>query len=257
MQNPAQIILEKAILPTHLSSSEIRGQIAASIRRRAILSARTFQEPYLIRMRDVLAQVASGQTDDATARTALKSWLDATGYLPDAPGTLTDLASTKRVQLILDTQRTMANNVALIQGEDPAARAEFPAWELVSIGLRKRPRGDWPERWRQAGESTGWEGAAQGTRMAARKDSPIWQALGDGVGGYTDTLGNPYPPFAFGSSYNWMPIDKAQAATLGLTGTPAQPTATLDPGQQEIADALKKFGPGFTADLLAELEDVG
>ncbi|MCL1921989.1 MAG: hypothetical protein FWG50_13115, partial [Kiritimatiellaeota bacterium] len=75
MQNPAQIILDKAILPTHLSSSEIRAQVAADIRRRAIFSARTFEEPYLRLMRGTLAQVASGSLDDATARMRLQQWL--------------------------------------------------------------------------------------------------------------------------------------------------------------------------------------
>ena len=257
MKNPAQIILEKAILPTHLSSREIRERIAAEIRRKSIFSARTFEEGYLARMRDVASQVAGGTMDDATARMHLQDWLDATGYAPDKPGSLTDLGSTRRLQLILDTQRTQAANVALIRGEDADALEEFPAWELVSIGRRRIPRGDWPLRWAAAGEACGWEGAAQ-SPMAARKDSPIWQELGDGAGGFEDTLGNPYPPFAFGSSYNWMPLDRGEAEALGIEGTPRAAhgaAATLDPGERDIAETLKRFGPEFTAGLLKELRD--
>ncbi|MCL1922037.1 MAG: hypothetical protein FWG50_13365, partial [Kiritimatiellaeota bacterium] len=182
-------------------------------------------------------------------------------YLPDNPGSLTDLGSFKRLQLILDTQRTMAANVALIEGEDDDALDEFPAWELISIGIRKQPRPDWPQHWNAAADACGWDGVAQPSGspavhggMVARKDSPVWQALGDGAGGFDDTLGNPYPPFAFGSSYNWMPLDKDEASALGITGTPARQSATLDPGEQDIADALEKFGPGFTDELLKELQ---
>jgi len=256
MKTPADIILEKAILPTRLSSREIRAGIAADIRRRAIFSARTFEEPYLGLMRDVAARVAAGRMDDATARMRLRAWLDSSGYSPARPGSLTDLGSAKRLNLILDTQRMMAANVALVQGEDDEALDEFPAWELVSIGLRRRPRADWPERWAAAGEACGWVWAIK-ERMVARKDSPIWQELGDGAGDFDDTLGNPYPPFAFGSSYNWMPLDRDEAEALGITGTPARPQATLDPGEEELADALQRFGPGFTADLLEELREEG
>ena len=252
MKSPAQIILDKALLPTHLSSREMREQISADIRRRSLFSARTFEEGYLARMREIVAQVADGRMDDATARAELMNWLDATGYEPADPGSLTDISSHRRLQLILDTQRTMAANVALIQGEDDDALEEFPAWELVSIGPRRVPRSDWPQRWTAAGNACGWEGAVQG-RMAARKDSPIWQELGDGAGGFDDTLGNPYPPFAFGSSYNWMPLDRDEAEALGIEGTPARKRVTLDPGEQDIADALRRFGPDFTRELLEEL----
>jgi len=92
--------------------------------------------------------------------------------------------------------------------------------------------------------------------MAARKDSPIWQELGDGAGGFEDTLGNPYPPFAFGSSYNWMPLDRQEAEALGIEGTPVRARATLDPGERDIAETLKRFGPEFTAGLLEELQSI-
>ena len=254
MPSPADIILSKAILPTRLGSAEIRASIAADIRRRAIFSARTFEEPYLRLMRDVVAKVAGGNMDDATARMHLQKWLDDSGYQvpPDLKGSLFDRSSARRINLILNTQRTMAANVALIQGEDDDALEEYPCWELVSVGARRVPRADWHERWRSAGDACGWAGAIE-ERMVARKDSPIWQALGDGAGGFGDTLGNPYPPFAFGSSYNWMPVDSSEAEALGITGAPARPKATLDPGEDEIAEALRNFGPGFTADLLKEL----
>ncbi|MBR5591986.1 MAG: hypothetical protein IKW38_05565 [Kiritimatiellae bacterium] len=52
--------------------------------------------------------------------------------------------------------------------------------------------------------------------MVALKTSPIWAALGQGAGGFKDTLGNPYPPFAFGSSYEWSELSILEAQDLGL-----------------------------------------
>ena len=52
--------------------------------------------------------------------------------------------------------------------------------------------------------------------LVALKNSPIWQALGDGVGGYNDTLGNPYPPFAFDSGMAWVGVDRSECIKLGL-----------------------------------------
>jgi len=232
----------------------MRASIAADIRRRSILSARTFEEPYLRLVRDVSAKLAGGQMDDATARMHLQKWLDDSGYQapPDLKGSLLDRSSARRINLILDTQRTMAASVANIQAETDASLSLFPAYELVRFGKSRVPRDDWHLRWKSAGDACGWEGASR-TRMMARKDSPIWQELGNGAGGFTDTLENPYPPFAFGSSMDWMPVDRKTAEAEGIEGTPGRTDASLTPSEKEIADVLRKFGPEFTADLLKEL----
>ena len=88
--------------------------------------------------------------------------------------------------------------------------------------------------------------------MMALKSSPIWQAIGDGAGGYSDTLGNAYPPFAFGSGLGWLEAsaDESTEAGLGESG-PAK--VELDPGEKEIADALKRLGPDFKTALLKSL----
>lgn len=107
----------------------------------------------------------------------------------------------------------------------------YPAWELVRVYDRDVPRGmrsdgkggliampgdDWKSRWIAAGAEL-----IDG-RMIALKSDDIWQRLGDGIGGYTDTLGNPYPPFAFNSGYDVNNISRAQCYDLGL----------LKPGQR-------------------------
>lgn len=124
---------------------------------------------------------------------------------------------------------------------------EFPALELLRVYDRDVPRGykiekgslvevaddDWPSRWRAAAQTVGDTDALRilgdTGRMIALKASPIWQALGDGAGGYDDTLGNPYPPFAFNSGYDTDGVDRAQCEELGLI-RPGQraPRAEID-----------------------------
>jgi hypothetical protein len=251
---PAQDILSKAILPTHLDSAAIREQIASEIRRRSIFSATTVQADYLTRMQQVLSEVSSGTMDDATARKMLQDFLDSTGYVADNPQSITDLGSKLRLDLIINTQREMAANVARIQGQTQQDLDLYPAWELVPMGIRRKPRTDWPMRWSAAGNSVGWDGAVK-SRMMARKDSPIWVALGDGTGGYDDAIGNPYPPFAFNSSHAWLAISREEASASGLqVDDMTRPDVTLSPGEQEIKDAIKNLGPEFEADLLKELQ---
>lgn len=252
----ASDILAKAILPTHLSSEEIRESWAAEIRRRSIFSARTAEADYLRRLREICAEVAEGRMDNATARKYLRAKLDETGYDPDAAGDegIRNMASRRRLDLILDTQRKMAHSAALVAAETPESLDQFPAWRLERYGSRRIPRQDWAARWKAAGDACVWEGASK-SQMAALKASPIWQALGDGAGGYRDTLGNPYPPFAYGSGMDWTPINREDAAALGLYGDgKAPPKPTLTPGRKEIADTIERLGPEFKKRLMAELE---
>ena len=269
----AETILSKSILPTNLGSAEIRAQIAAEIRRRSIFSATVTKAGYLQRMQEAFAKVASGEWNQAKAREVMQQALDDLGFDRDArlftdelglrappeKGTLEDLSSRARMQLQIETNVRQARSVAQAKaGSTPSALAMFPAWKLVRIYGRRVPR-DWGLRWMAAGESVGWEGAAKGypgptgePRMIALKSSPIWQAIGSGDGGYSDTLGNAYPPFAFGSGLGWLdcPAAEAKAAGLGESG-PAK--ANLDPGEQEIAAALDRLGPDFKKNLLKAL----
>lgn len=110
------------------------------------------------------------------------------------------------------------------------------------MGSPRMPRTDWPARWRAAGEECGWEGASR-EDFVALKGSPIWQALGDGAGGFRDTLGNPFPPFAYSSTMAWEPVDRGECAALGLDPDGASGSkATLSPSEREIAEAAKRYG---------------
>ena len=260
--DPAEIIRIKDLLPTDLGSDEVREQLAADILRRSIFSARMEDLRHLAVIRDVCADVVAGAINQATARERLLASLARMGHSPLDEGGISNPASIKRLDLIIDTQRQMAASVANIAAETPATLEEWPAVELTRFVGKSVPRADWAERWNAAGESVGWEGAAKGVggfpdwRMVALKSSPIWQALGDGAGGYRDTLGNPFPPFAYGSGLAWADVSRDEAIELGLVPEeggarlPAEPPS-LSPSDADIADAAARLG--FGADVFSDL----
>lgn len=123
-------------------------------------------------------------------------------------------ATTLEDDLRMRTQ--MATSAANVNAQDESTVYVVPAWELLRFGQRRAPR-DWQARWKSAGDSIGWVGALRDFgRMVALKDSPIWQALGDGAGGYKDTLGNPYPPFAISSGMSWVGVERRDCIKMGL-----------------------------------------
>ena len=248
---PADIQRIKDLLPTSLGSDELRSSIASDILRRSVFSARMESARYLARIREVCAQVSEGSINQATARARLLETLAQMGHSPLDGGGLSNPASIRRLNLIVDTQRQMAASVSRIQTQTPGTLAAYPAWELTRLVAKAVPREDWPARWRNAGESIGWEGALK-DRFIALKTSPIWQALGDGTGGFRDTLGNPYPPFAYSSGMAWVAVDRETCERLGLSGPEPEtvPSASLSPAEKDIADAASRLG--FTLEDLAE-----
>ncbi len=220
--SPEEIIRIKDLLPVDLGSDELREQVAADILRRSIFSARMENLRYLATVRDVCAEISAGAINQATARERLLTVLAGMGHSPLDDGGITNPASIKRLDLIIDTQRQMAASAANMAAETPATLEEWPAVELTRFVGRGAPRQDWAERWNAAGDAVGWVGAAKDAggfpdwRMVALKGSPIWQALGDGAGGYRDTLGNPYPPFAFSSGMDWSGVRRDECIKLGL-----------------------------------------
>ena len=252
MPTPASEILAKAIMPTGLSSAELRDTVAPEIRRRSFFSARTAEAEYLVKARQVCADVAAGKIGQSEARFQLEGFLDSVGW--PAPGNdsgdITDLGSIARLDLIIDTQRDMAHSVARLKAQTPEIVALKPAWRLTRVGTRKDPR-NWEERWAQAAAAVNWEGVARNGEMVALKGSPIWEALGAGVQDYRDTLGNPYPPFAFNSGMDWTSVDRDECEALGLVPGEAKrgKRPDLGPLPADVKRALERLGPDYKRKL--------
>ena len=260
----------RRVMPTALSTAEIQ-RLPDAIRRSSFFSARTLLTDYLEQAKAAIRQVLNPQTavrppgdpregepytEGLTieqARANLREYLTSIGYEPnpDEAGTLKDLSSQARVDLVVRTNVGIAQGYGYWkQGQDPAILDEWPASELFRAEGRGRER-DWPERWLAAARAVGDTDAIamleQHDRMIARKDSPIWQALGDGAGGFEDdALHNPYPPFAFNSGMDVRDIDRAEAMDLGLLGR----DDAIIPQSQDFAPQLAG-DPGVTDPTLA------
>lgn len=239
----------KGLMPTALDSAGIR-LLDAGLRRQALFSAQTLSTDLLGKYREVIGSIINpqqvlreGETrtvtegfNPASARVEIKRLLGEQGYAAaeGEEGTIKDLGSDARINLVVKTNVELAQGAGkFVQGNANEDVVDlWPAWELVRYEERNEPR-DWEQRWRLAAAVAGDARAAgclgNSGRMCALKSSRIWQALGDGEGGFTDTLGNPYPPFAFSSGMWTEDVSRDEAVEMGLIeeGERAEP-AELD-----------------------------
>ncbi len=275
----------RTVFETDLSSAELRS-FSQGLRNRSIFSARTTNADYLEEVKGVVDDILSGKINQATGRLRLLGKLRELGYdpaigfpddmanIPPAErGSLQDLSSTRRLDLLIETNVRMAANYGrMVAGNSEYALRHWPAWELVRNFQRETPRGfrrvreqlvadpqnAWLRRWSEAGEEVLWEGAIR-EPMIARKDSPLWQALGDGAGGHADTLLNPFPPFAFRSGMGWRPVTREECRALRLLPddeTPAPMAGSLSPGEKSIVAACAGLSPELQAELKRELAEL-
>lgn len=207
---------------TDLSSRQLRSW-PDRIKDEAVFSARTTFRSYVDMIRKRLVEVATRAIIPDEAERMLRRTLEEVGYRPETgfpdargrvppatPGSITDLSSSRRIQLIIDTNVKQARSLGQIaSSENPVFLMTNPAWKLTRTGARKKPRGDWRRRWEEAGAACGWRGALK-TQMIALKTSPIWHEIGRGAGGFEDCIGTDYPPFAFGSGLAWVNVGRRE-----------------------------------------------
>lgn len=233
-ESALQSLARRGVLPTNLKSGELR-QLGAAFHRQNFVSAQTLLtdllDGYKTRVETILNPLTVTRADGsqaqegldvATARTQIRELQASLGYAPEADqaGTITDLSSDARINLVLRTNTQLAQGAGnFLRANDPELLDLWPAQELYRLEPRDKHR-DWEQRWTLAAQVARDPGAlaALGNhgRMAALKSSGIWQELGDGAGGYEDTLGNPYPPFAFNSGMWTREVERDEAEALGL-----------------------------------------
>ena len=225
----------KALMPTVSSSNEL-ARLGPEILERATFSARTSSIEHLAQIEKVIGriltpgQAAPGESvNNARARELLRESLAGIGYSPEdvgaAPGSLRDLASERRLNLIVDMNVGMARGYGQWkQGQTASVLDQWPAQELVRIEERRQHR-DWINRWRNAGGRV-----FAGGRMVALKNDPVWTEL--------SAFGVPYPPFDYGSGMGVEDVSRSDAVALGL----------IDENTQ-----IPPEDRGFNADLQADL----
>jgi hypothetical protein len=240
----------RGVLPTALDTEGIRATWSAELRRQSVFSARTTNAAYLASLEKQIEAVLNGR-DPAQARAILKGQLTRLGYTakrgfpgdkklgipPARPGSITDLASNARLDLILDTQVALITGRAeQLAGREPAALKQEPALELVRLEARKAPR-DWLARWKRAGGKV--IQTKSGPRLIAHKLAPVWQRLGSSAF-FSDALDVDHSPFAFRSGMGTEPIRAATAKRYKVTAPKAsKPTGRpLPPAVTTVAKTL-------------------
>jgi len=176
----------------------------------------------------------------ARARGEILTELRRIGSVPKETGLQDILNDITSLDSILKTIQDVACGVDhfLEQNYDEIRVDEFPALQFHRVYSRKTSR-DWPARWIAAAQASGDNKAEQifqaTGKMIALKSSGIWQALGDGVGGYADALGNPFAPFAFDSGFDVDEVPRSKCEKLGLLARGEKAESATIPSSDEIA----------------------
>lgn len=260
-------LADRAIFPTAASSAEMRA-FGADFHRANFASARTTDAGYLQRLHDMVTRLVNPRAAGGEPGTSLsipdfvaegRRYLAGIGYAaePGKEDTIEDLASDARLRLVAETNAAVHRGFgAATFSNRPAVLDAFPALELYRLRFVERER-DWDARWRAAVGEAGDDAArtvqAKTGRMVARKDSGVWQALGDGAGGYMDTLGNPFPPFAFKSGMRTRSVSRAEAIRLGVIedGDQVEPRKLTLSG--DLADRIPTGLAKELADVLGDI----
>lgn len=218
----------RELLPTTLGHAQLT-QLRREIGRRGLVLARVADARILSGVMDRVSQISRGiqerpgeYMDPATFRLEMQQVLASADYRPHPgrEGTISDLRTKARLDLIVQTETELAAGRASQAADlDPDVADAFPAWELYRA---KRPIGaarDWEDRWRKAahasGDTTAAGALADFGRMIARKDSPIWAALGS-TDLFDDALDTDHAPFAFRSGMAVKNVNRATAINVGV-----------------------------------------
>jgi polyhydroxyalkanoate synthesis regulator phasin len=240
-----RVARERGLMPTSLGTAELR-ELGARILARAVFTARGSNAIFVSKLKEVIDQLAAGEINEASARKVLIETLRAVGYtpeggFPDAPagevppaleGTLQDLSSGRRLDLIVRTQRDLMRGAGLqYRGHTPDRLEAAPAWEFVRVMPVRaerpwHPRHEGKSRWlivggRVYGGEAQPDGSTKGGRMIALKGDPIWGELGS-TGNFNDALDVDHPPFAFNSGMGWREVPRAECLALGVVGPDGQ-----------------------------------
>lgn len=247
---------ERGLLPTALGTAALN-EVLQRLSERVFFSARTTNAWYVERLAKLVERYVNGEGRDndlAQLRVEARELLAQAGYTPEggfpgdeelgippaAAGSLRDLSSEKRLNLIFETNAQMMRGLGQkLRGLDRLQ--SHPAWELVRYKHARDPawERDWLRRFSIAAENVEWEGVSheafdQG-RMLALKTSPVWRALGSSAL-FPDALNVDHAPFAFNSGMGLSEVGFRDAESSGLDGseqsvTPAQITAAVQPPQ--------------------------
>ena len=192
-------------------------------------------------MHAVTNALASGKISMSDARLTISKMLQKTGYKPadGTKGSIRDLTTTRRLNLILQTNLEMARGYAH-HAEAQEDLDLYPCQELIRTRKSRVPR-DWKTRWQTAG------GKLYNGRMIAEINSPIWKNI--------SRFDLPYPPFDFNSGMGVMPIRRDEAIKLGVISTDSIQERKELPSMNENLEAkIENVTPELKAKISEQLQ---
>ena len=225
-----EFITQRVNLPTAKSSSRISAEIPPEIRAKAFFSARVAEAHIIERFREISDRYSSGEISRDEARHLLRQYATAHGKDDGSEG-LRNLASTARLNLILDQNAKMARAVGQYEAmHRPANLKMFPyVIYRASVGS-KSPRDSHQK----------YDG------MVIDKRDP-W-------------LRTHWPPWEFGCNCDLSNCSAKKAAALGLVKPLSKPEDVKiesDSGFAfDPAAALIRTDGGFRAYTTAELREI-
>lgn len=171
-------------------------------------------ETYRQRLIDLCEQYADLKIEADDAIEQMTPEIERLGSSLNLKGDVDEWNSWHHINTVLNEYANMRDEEENWEGREDGV---FPALRLqLAVPNKYDADRNWLERWIAACQSVNWEGCSKVT-TAALVGSPVWEALGNGAGGYEDWLGNPFPPFAFASCVNVVGISKDELHTYGLS----------------------------------------
>ena len=172
-------------------------------------------ETYRQRLLDLCEQCADLKMETSDAIEALTPEIERLGYSLNVKGAIDEWNSWEHLNSLLNEYAIMRDNAEDWDSREITADV-FPAFQLrQTVPYKYDDARNWIERFVAAAQSVNWEGCSK-IGCVALKTSPVWEALGNGVGGYEDWLGNPFPPFAFASNVDVSLVRADELHTYGL-----------------------------------------
>lgn len=235
MPTAEEVLLSKELMPTTLSAAQLE-LLETAITERSLFAAGCNDVRIVQSIRDGARKILRGEWSQEEARRFLQSCLEYFNYTPEpgTEGTIQDLGSTPRKNLILDTNVAQCQNYAWRQSLLADDRKQ--AWELRRVGTRLEPR-KWDILWNEAyAELTPEERlTVDPNRHVALIASPIWTKL--------SRFGTPYPPFDYNSGMG--------VAVVPWTGA----DIALPDSNEGLNDNLTASVKGVDDDLRQWIED--
>lgn len=224
-----------------LNSAQWR-DVPVALRQRAQFSSEVENVRFLQRAQDFFGDFLSGAREPNGALKAggraqfvkeLSKFAEAEGMGPLDPrdrGTIKDITSQRRLELIFDTQVQQAQDYGYWkQGQDPDILEAFPAQRFIRVRDVTKPRK--------------YHEAALG-EVRLKSDLDFWLSL-------NPDFDVPWGPWGFGSGCDVEDVDREEAEALGLISE----DATAQPVEREFNEALEASTRGLKPAMLAHLED--